>query len=276
MVTSRERQRVLDHLMERAVDNLLLIEMVASLARSLARREIAPRIIAAWQGDEIVGVISLRPSIVVDYEITEAGLDACLAAVVAIESGLVKSPKSVVDPLWDRLRMRGRHALIDRIETTYTLSPDASALQGLSDRPLTGFRPATMSDLEDLVYAARASLREERRPDPFDGDPTGFRRWVAGRVERARVVEADGRVVFVGYADVRRPEGWLIQGVYTWPEARRKGFGTTGMLGLINEAFSHGTDHVQLAVVEGNAPGIGLYCRLGFEPFRDLRTILFI
>lgn len=220
--------------------------------------------------------MSLRPSIVVDYDITDAGLDACLSSVVAIESGLVKSSKSVVDPLWDRMRLRGRHALIDRIETTYTLAPDAHAVTRLADAPLTGFRAATRADLEDLVHAARASLREEKRPDPFDGDPDGFRRWVAGRVERARVVEADGRVVFVGYADVRRPEGWLIQGVYTWPEARRRGHASTGMLGLIEEAFGHGADHVQLAVVAGNEPAIGLYGRLGFQPFRDLRTILFV
>ena len=62
------------------------------------------------------------------------------------------------------------------------------------------------------MIAARESLREEGRPDPFTGDVRGFRRWVSGRVPRARVVEHDGQVAFVGYADVRRSEGWLLQG----------------------------------------------------------------
>ncbi|MCA9509339.1 MAG: GNAT family N-acetyltransferase, partial [Myxococcales bacterium] len=129
--------------------------------------------------------------------------------------------------------------------------------------------------LEALVHAARASLREEGRPDPFDGDPTGFRRWVRGRLERARVVERDGRVAFVGYADVRRPEGWLVQGVYTWPEARRTGLAAAGMSAIVEEGFEAGAGHVQLAVVDGNAPAMSLYAKLGFRPFDTLRTILF-
>ena len=34
-------------------------------------------------------------------------------------------------------------------------------------------------------------------------------------------------------------------------------------------------DHVQLSVVEGNAPGVRLYEKLGFRAFARLRTILF-
>ena len=89
------------------------------------------------------------------------------------------------------------------------------------------------------------------------------------------VVECDGRVVFVAYADVQRPEGWLIQGVYTWPEFRRRGFAAIGVSDLCREAMAAGASHVQLAVVEGNAAGQGLYAGLGFEPFGELRTILF-
>ena len=129
--------------------------------------------------------------------------------------------------------------------------------------------------VEALVVAARESLREEGRPDPFSGDIRGFRRWVRGRVPRARVVEADGQVVFVGYADVQRPEGWLIQGVYTWPELRGRGLAKVGGSDLCRLAFAAGASHVQLAVVEGNAPGIAVYEKLGFRPVDRLRTILF-
>ena len=132
-----------------------------------------------------------------------------------------------------------------------------------------------MEDLESLVEAARASLLEESRPDPFDGDMAGFRRWVAGRVERARLVEVGGAPVFVAYADVRQPDGWLVQGVYTWPRARRRGYASAGMNALLREAQDHGAAHVQLAVVGGNEPAASLYRGLGFTPEFDLRTILF-
>jgi predicted GNAT family acetyltransferase len=137
-------------------------------------------------------------------------------------------------------------------------------------------RCAVVADLEDLVTAARASLREEGRPDPFDGDPVGFQQWVRGRLHRARVIVSEGRVRFVGYADVRRSEGWLVQGVYTFPEVRRCGFASAGMSALVEEAFQSGADHVQLAVVGGNTAALELYERLGFEPFGELRTVLFL
>ena len=35
-------------------------------------------------------------------------------------------------------------------------------------------------------------------------------------------------------------------------------------------------DHVQLAVVGGNVPAAKLYERLGFSPFGELRTVLFL
>ena len=84
-----------------------------------------------------------------------------------------------------------------------------------------------------------------------------------------------GRIAFVAYADVRRPEGWLVQGVYTWPDLRRRGLAAIGVSAICRTAFESGADHVQLAVVEGNRPAEGLYERLGFRPFERLRTILF-
>jgi predicted GNAT family acetyltransferase len=136
-------------------------------------------------------------------------------------------------------------------------------------------RGAGAADLEALVFAARESLREEQRPDPFSGDARGFRRWVQGRVPRARVVESAARIVFVGYADVQRNEGWLLQGVYTWPRARRRGYGAAGTSALCREAFERGAEHVQLSVVDGNDGARALYEGIGFKPFARLRTILF-
>jgi predicted GNAT family acetyltransferase len=163
--------------------------------------------------------------------------------------------------------------IIDRIETAYTLhSGESKPIERTAARSA---RRARNSDLDDLVVAARESLREEDRPDPFVGDAEGFRRWVRGRVARARVVEIAGRVVMVGYADVQRPEGWLLQGVYTWPDCRQRGLASFGVSELCREAFGAGANHVQLAVVEGNAAARRLYEGLGFRPFAKLRTILF-
>jgi len=176
--------------------------------------------------------------------------------------------------LWSHLETRrDRHAIVDRIETAYALRPEDATLVGRRNRQVR--RSATRSDLTELVIAARESLREEARPDPFAGDIRGFTRWVRGRIPRARVVEVAGRVAMVGYADVRRVEGWLLQGIYTWPECRREGLAAFGVSELCREAFAAGARHVQLAVVDGNEPATRLYEGLGFKPFAKLRTILF-
>lgn len=202
-------------------------------------------------------------------------LEASMPLLACLEMGLIKSQADSVAPVWDNLRARGRRSILDRCEECHVLET-GKGTSSFGESPAAGrLRPAAASDLDALVFAARSSLREENRPDPFDGDPKGFRQWVRGRIGRARLLEVDNEPVFVGYVDVRRPEGWLIQGVYTWPEHRRRGFARAGMAGLVGEAVQAGAEHVQLAVVEGNLPAMRLYAGLGFEPFSRLRTILF-
>jgi predicted GNAT family acetyltransferase len=194
--------------------------------------------------------------------------------VESLEVGLVKSDPVSVTRLWEQLARRRSHRVwLDRFETSYAVTPDAAGLaEAVGERRL---RRADSDDLEALVFAARESLREEARPDPFAGDVRGFRRWVSGRLPRARLVEVDGRVCFVGYADVQRRDGWLLQGIFTWSEARRRGHAAAGTSAMCREAFSAGADHVQLAVVDGNDNAQRLYEGLGFKPCGRLRTILF-
>lgn len=274
MLSQRDRAAALEYLRRDPLGNLLLIEMAANVGVAAGPDEIPAQIVAAWRRGELEGAASLRPSLIVDANMSPEVQAVLIPYLEAVETGLLKSHDAVATPLWESLAARGRRALIDRRETAYALRPE-------DEKPTPGrsgvcVRAARGEDLQALVLAARASLREEQRPDPFDGDPAGFTRWVRGRMPRARVVEVDKRVVFAGYADVRRCEGWLVQGVYTIPEVRGRGYAAMGMAGIIREAFAAGADHVQLAVVEGNTPAIHLYERLGFRPFARLRTVLFL
>jgi len=256
-----------------AQSNLFLLDLVLGLDAPPAPGEAAAELWGAWRRRTLLGVAALRPCIVLAAQLQAPVLEVLTGALTGVESGLVKSPVEGADMLWRRLEARGRHALVDRVERAYALRVGEARL--VEPPAGTRIRQATLQDLDALVEAARASLREEQRPDPFDGDPDGFRRWVRGRLPRAQVLERGGSVVFVGYADVRRKEGWLLQGVYTWPSARRRGFASAGVSSLCRSAFDAGADHVQLSVVEGNQAGGGLYAKLGFQPFASLRTILF-
>jgi ribosomal protein S18 acetylase RimI-like enzyme len=274
LLSGRDRDSAIALLERSSLHNLQLLDLVSRLARPTVAGEVPPQLVGAWRARSLVGVASIRPSLVLSEGTDDEMLEAWLPFLEAVPSGLMKSGWEPASRLWQLLSERGRGCLVDRDETAYAVTRERAVR--VDAPPGVKVRPAAEGDLEPLVEAARASLREEGRPDPFDGDPPGFRRWVRGRLPRARVVEADGHAFFVGYADVRRPEGWLVQGVYTFPQARRRGFATAGMSAIVQEAFAAGAAHVQLAVVSGNTNAERLYERLGFEPFARLRTVLFL
>ena len=250
-------------------ENLLLLDLATRLEEAPPPGELPTELIGIDRGGELVGVASLRPTITCDAAMPPEGVDALVPWVEEQGVGLVKSDPISVGRLWERIRRRRRRVWLDRFESTYAVDPDSARLtEGRARRADSG-------DLESLVWAARESLREEDRPDPFAGDVRGFRRWVSGRLPRARLVEQDGEVCFVGYADVQSRAGWLLQGVYTWPAMRRRGLAAAGTSALCREAFAAGASHVQLAVVDGNHGAQQLYEGLGFKPCGRLRTILF-
>ena len=268
----RDREVALRYLERTPLLNLALIDLVLRLGHPRRRGEARAELLAAWRADALAGLAALQPSVVLDAGADRQALAALVPAVASVGSGLVKSTPEVVDPLWTWLEDRGRRALLDRMEIGYVRErgePVPWVPEGWQARP------ARPEDLDALVFAARASLLEERRPDPFRGDPVGFRQWVRERLPRATVVGLEGRVGFVGYADVQSPRGWLLQGVYTWPDLRRRGVGKAGVAALCRRAFAAGADHVQLAVVEGNRAAAALYESLGFRAFARLRTLLF-
>jgi len=253
--------------------NLHLIDLVARIGAPSRRGEPRSEVVGAWRGDALVSLLSISPSVVLDARV---GADAALAFLPYLggaNAGLLKSTEDVVGPVWEGLAQRGRQVLLDRIENAFAV--EARDLRPAPVPPGLSFRPARPGDVDALVVASRESLIEEDRPDPSRRDPAGFRRWVRSRIPRAFVGERDGALVFVGYADVRCPQGWLLQGIFTWREARKQGIASAGVSELCRRAFAAHADHVQLAVVDGNEAAERLYAGLGFERFARLRTLLF-
>lgn len=280
LLERRDREVVCAFLRRRAPENLFLLDLVDRVGRRANAGDVESVVLGIWQGDRFAGAASLRPTVALDIELAGTPFDLAAEAVARLSSGLLRCEPDQAERLWQRLERAGRRAQIDRREWTLRCTPvlmphvpppaPASAAAGG-----VAVREAHLADLEALVEAARASLREEGRPDPFVGDPHGFRRWVRNRLPRALVAEHGGRVAFVGYSDVQLPEGWLLQGVYTWPSFRRRGLARAGVAALCGRAFAAGAEHVQLSVVDGNSAAHRLYDSLGFERLGELRTLLF-
>jgi RimJ/RimL family protein N-acetyltransferase len=269
----RDREVALRYLDRAPRLNLPLVDLVLALGEPPRRGELRSEVLSAWRGGELGGLAGLQPTVLLDAQLPREALEAFFPYLGGVSTSLVKSTEELVAPLWDWLEGRGRRAILDRIENAYAIEPGQLRVEV----PPAGARARTGTavDLAALVEAARESLLEEGRPDPSRRDPTGFRRWVEGRIPRSVVVEAEGRVGFVGYADVRCQRGWLLQGIYTWPALRRKGLAAVGVSELCRRAVAEGAEHVQLAVIDGNAPAEALYERLGYQRFARLRTLLF-
>ncbi len=268
-----DREAVLDRLSDSVLNNLLLIDAALRLGRRPAPGEPGAELLLAERDGELIGVASLQPQIAIEHGLERAAFAELIPYFSSVSSGLIKAPTEVAERLWAHLQDAGRRKALDRVERGYVVEPER--LRGVHLPEGGRVRNADYDDLSDLVDAARLSLREEDRPDPFRGDPNAFRSWVAARIPRARVVECEGEFCFVGYADVQCDQGWLLQGVYTLVEQRRRGYAAAGVTKLCQIAFETGANHVQLAVVEGNRPAIELYERLGFRAFDRFRTILF-
>jgi RimJ/RimL family protein N-acetyltransferase len=269
----RDRGAALAYLDRSPLLNLVLADLVLRLGEPTPGPGPQPEVLGAWRGRELAGLAGLAPSVVFDAAAEREALEAFFPYLVRVGSGLVKSTEEVVAPLHEWLMAESRRVLLDRIEIGFALAPAEARLRAPEEQQRV--RTASTLDLDALVEAARQSLLEERRPDPTESDPIGFRRWVRGRVRRAVVVEEGARLGFVGYADVQCPRGWLLQGVFTWPEYRRRGLAAVGVSELCRRAFASGSAHVQLAVIEGNEAAEQLYEGLGFQRFARLRTLLF-
>ena len=91
-----------------------------------------------------------------------------------------------------------------------------------------GLRCATLDDL-DLIAPVHAQLAfEECGVNPMERDPIGFRQRVARRIELGRVFVwiEHGKLMFKADVQSETPEQIYLEGIYTHPDERGKGYGS--------------------------------------------------
>jgi ribosomal protein S18 acetylase RimI-like enzyme len=106
---------------------------------------------------------------------------------------------------------------------------------------------------------------------PIQLDAAGLADHIANNdidLECSRVA-VDVEPVGVALVARRGTEAW-IGGMGTSPAYRRIGLGARTLTAAIGAAAATGVDTVWLEVLDGNAPAIALYERLGFQRVRDL------
>lgn len=182
---------------------------------------------------------------------------------------VIVGERTLVEQLFAGLERRGARARLVRDQLAYAIANGELK----SDENLSLER-ATELDLDEVVKASAAMAREEARDDPEGRNPHLFRLRILERVRRGRdFLHREGhQLVFKANVSALSTLGGQIEGIYTIPEARRRGLARAGtatitrwVLGQCGRAF--------LLVNEDNTPAIALYESLGYQPIGLSRTL---
>jgi uncharacterized protein len=180
-------------------------------------------------------------------------------------------PKRAVDGIWNRVKSWYRApAIVRERQPLYALWP-----QGLNAFEDAAVRLAR-SDETELVaeHSARMILGE------LGYDPRAQRSTFVAGVRHAIelgswwVWIADGELRFQCNIGASTPVTAQIQGVWTPPAVRGRGYATRGLAATANRLLA-ATPTVSLYVNDFNTDAIRLYDRIGFTRVGELATYLF-
>jgi predicted GNAT family acetyltransferase len=141
--------------------------------------------------------------------------------------------------------VRGEHEMISRFWKHFAAPGHAPHLAcrellfaqhevALDFEPVADLRPASLSDLDDVLPVNAEMVREECGIDPLQRDPAGFRQRLERRIQKGRVwvLKREERLIFKADVFAETPEMIYIEGVNVRASERRKGYGSRCMLHL--------------------------------------------
>lgn len=143
-----------------------------------------------------------------------------------------------------------------------------------SAEPVRELRLATPADLS-LVMPLQAEMAfQESGVNPLEIDPHGFERRCARRIEQGRVwvwVEG-GRVIFKADVISATPQVFYLEGIYTHPDERSKGYGLR-CLSQLGHILLKQTGALCLLVNERNIDAQRFYRQAGYRLRSSYDTI---
>lgn len=175
-------------------------------------------------------------------------------------------PAACVDALLDRVRTR---PLVHRDQCYYAALPTDAPRRLLRD----DVRPPVRADLPALVAAALALNESDLRVDPRRVDRAWLRETVSQRIAEGstRVIAAGGRLLSKLDFGSSGPGGSVLEGVFTFPEARGRGL-CAGLVATVIAESRHVP--VCLHVAADNAPARAAYAAAGMRETGRCRLLL--
>jgi ribosomal protein S18 acetylase RimI-like enzyme len=132
--------------------------------------------------------------------------------------------------------------------------------------PVSGLRPATLAELDELMAVHAQMAFEESGVNPLEVDPEGFRRRCARRIEQGRTWAyiKQGRLVFKADVISETPEITYLEGVYVSPEERGQGYGVR-CLSQLSQHLLPNSKSICVLVNERNRAAQALYRKARYK-----------
>lgn len=202
--------------------------------------------------------------------------DRALAALAKVarecpNTHMIMGEKERVADFWSHYSETGRRQRLACRELLFELSRPVEARE-----PVSGLRPARVSELE-LVMPIQAELAlAESGVDPMQVDPHGFRVRCLRRIEQGRtwVVVENNLLVFKADVISKTPEAIYLEGIWLREDCRQKNVGARLMSELMRRLLEN-TKSICLLVNETNEWAHGFYRKCGFN-FRATYETIFL
>jgi hypothetical protein len=185
---------------------------------------------------------------------------------------MLVGPKAVIEAYWARAKAWHTPPRLVR-ESQPVLAVDRPSLRG--SRGEVVVRRARPSEWESVAHNSAKMIEHELEYDPrsFAAE---FNANVRMMIDRGLwwVGETDGRLSFFCNAGPRSSETLQLQGIWTPPALRGRGFAASALYGVCDELLR---EHPSLSLyVNGfNEPALRLYARVGFRQAGEFKTLLF-
>jgi predicted GNAT family acetyltransferase len=140
--------------------------------------------------------------------------------------------------------------------------------------PVDDLRPATLSDLDQVLKINATMAFQEGGTSPLNRDPSGFRQRTARRIECNRVFvwARDKKLIFKADVMAETPEVVYLEGVHVDAEERLKGYGRRCLTQLARLLMTR-SKSICLTINQQNKNALAFYAKAGYQFHSNHETI---